>query len=163
MWEPAPDATNFPLPLSTYIREPYMSRKFKTRASPTIGDVPYIRLAEMYLIMAEAYARAGKEPEARAALFTLAKNRDASYVLSTNSGQALIDEILVQRRVELWGEGFRFYDLKRLNLPLDRTVVPNFVSASVGGVMQVPAGDNRWVFAIPIAEIQANPNSSQNP
>lgn len=163
MWEPAPTAANFPLPLSTYIREPYMSRKFKTRATPTIGDVPYIRLAEMYLIMAEAYARAGKETEARAALFTLAKNRDASYVLSTNSGQALIDEIMVQRRVELWGEGFRFYDLKRLNLPLDRTVVPNFVSASVGGVMQVPAGDNRWVFAIPLAEIQANPNTSQNP
>jgi starch-binding outer membrane protein, SusD/RagB family len=164
MWEPAPTAANFPLPLSTYIREPYMSRKFKTRALPTIGDVPYIRLAEMYLILAEANARmTGKEVEARAALFTLAKNRDANYVLSTNSGQALIDEIMVQRRVELWGEGFRFYDLKRLDLPLDRTVVPNFVSASVGGVMQVPAGDNRWVFAIPIAEIQANPNSKQNP
>jgi len=163
MWEPAPTAANFPLPASTYIREPYMSRKFMTRASPTIGDIPYIRLAEMYLILAEAYARTpGKEVEARAALFTLAKNRDASYVLSTNSGQALIDEIMVQRRVELWGEGFRFFDLKRLDLPLNRTVVPNFVSASVGGVMQVPAGDNRWVFAIPIAEIQANPNSSQN-
>lgn len=51
-----------------------------------------------------------------------AKNRDASYTLSTNTGQALIDEIMVQRRVELWGEGFRFLDLKRLNLPLDRTV-----------------------------------------
>lgn len=164
MWEPAPTAANFPLPASTYIREPYMSRKFKTRALPTIGDIPYIRLAEMYLILAEAYARtAGKETDARNALFTLAKNRDASYVLSTNSGQALIDEIMVQRRVELWGEGFRFYDLKRLNLPLDRTVVPNFVSASVGGVMQVPAGDNRWVWAIPIGEIQANPNTSQNP
>ncbi|HEY0679877.1 MAG TPA: RagB/SusD family nutrient uptake outer membrane protein, partial [Chitinophagaceae bacterium] len=164
MWEPAPTAANFPLPLTTYIREPYMSRKFKTRALPTIGDVPYIRLAEMYLIMAEAYARIpGKETDAKNALFTLAKNRDANYTLSSNTGQALIDEILVQRRVEFWGEGFRFYDLKRLNLPLDRTVVPNFVSASVGGVMQVPAGDNRWVFAIPIAELQANPNSAQNP
>ncbi|HEY0679610.1 MAG TPA: RagB/SusD family nutrient uptake outer membrane protein [Chitinophagaceae bacterium] len=164
MWEPAPTSANFPLPLSTYIREPYMSRKFKTRALPTIGDVPYIRLAEMYLIMAEAYARTpGKETDAKNALFTLAKNRDANYTLSSNTGQALIDEILVQRRVELWGEGFRFYDLKRLNLPLDRTVVPNFVSASVGGVMQVPAGDNRWVFAIPIAELQANPNATQNP
>lgn len=164
MWEPAPTAANFPLPATTYIREPYMSRKFKTRAIPTIGDIPYIRLAEMYLIMAEAYARqGGKETEARNALFTLAKNRDASYVLSTNSGQALINEILVQRRVEFWGEGFRFFDLKRLNLPLDRTVVPNYVSAAVGGVMQVPAGDNRWVFAIPIAELQANPNSTQNP
>jgi hypothetical protein len=164
MWEPAPNATNFPLPLSTYIREPYMSRKFKTRETPTIGDVPYIRLAEMYLILAEAYANtAGKEADARAALFTLAVNRDPSYVLSTNSGAALINEILVQRRVEFWGEGFRFFDLKRLNQALDRTVVPNFVSAAVGGVMQIPAGDDRWQFAIPIAELQANPNSTQNP
>ena len=163
MWEPAPTAANFPLPASTYIREPYMSRKFKTRALPTIGDVPYIRLAEMYLILAEASARqAGKEADAQAALFTLVNKRDPSYVLSTNTGQALIDEILIQRRVELWGEGFRFFDLKRLNLPLDRTVVPNFVSASVGGVMQVPAGDNKWVFAIPLSEIQANPNTKQN-
>lgn len=163
MWEPAPTATNFPLPAPTYIREPYMSRKFKTRALPTIGDVPYIRLAEMYLILAEANANiAGKETDARNALFTLVKKRDASYTLSTNTGAALINEILVQRRVELWGEGFRFFDLKRLNLPLDRTTVPNYVSASVGGVMQIPAGDNRWQFAIPIAELQANPNSSQN-
>ncbi len=164
MWEPSPNATNFPLPASNYSRSPYMSRKFKVRNSPTIGDVPYIRLAEMYLTMAEAYARTpGKEVEARQALQTLAVNRDPSYVLSTNTGQALIDEIMVQRRVEFWAEGFRFFDLKRLNLPLDRTVVPNYVSASAGGTLQVPAGDRLWQFVIPIAEIQANPNSMQDP
>lgn len=163
MWEPAPDATNFPLPAANYIREPYMSRKFKTRNTPTIGDVPYIRLSEMYLILAEANANIpGKELEAQQALYELAVKRDPDYTLSTNTGQDLIDEILIQRRVEFWGEGFRFFDLKRLNQPLDRTVVPNFVSASVGGVMQVPAGDSRWTFAIPISEIQANPNTSQN-
>jgi starch-binding outer membrane protein, SusD/RagB family len=162
MWEPAPNATNFPLPLTTYIRQPYMSRKFKTRNIPTLGDVPYIRLAEMYLILAEANARSGKETEARQALFTLAKNRDPQYTLSTNSGEALINEIMIQRRVELWGEGHRFFDLKRLNLPLDRTVVPNFVASSVANNMQVPAGDDRWVFVIPIFEIQANPNTVQN-
>lgn len=164
MWEPSPNATNFPLPATNYSRSPYMSRKFKTRAIPTIGDVPYIRLAEMYLIMAEAYAKTpGKEPEARQALFTLAKNRDASYVLSTNSGQALIDEILFHRRVEFWAEGLRFFDLKRLNLPMDRNTVPNYVPASAGGTMFIPAGSNLWQFVIPIAEIQANPNTVQNP
>lgn len=163
MWEPTPTAANFPLPTSQYIREAYMSRKFKTRKTPTIGDVPYIRLAEMYLILAEAYAKTpGKESDAITALFTLANNRNPNYTLSTNTGQALVDEILIQRRIELWGEGFRFFDLKRLDQALDRTVVPNYVSASVGGVMQVPAGDNRWQFAIPISEIQANPNTSQN-
>ncbi len=165
MWEPAPTSANFPLPLTTYAREPYMSRKFSIRAAnTTLGDVPFIRLAEMYLILAESYARtSGKETEARAALFTLAKNRDPNYTLSTNTGQMLINEILFHRRVELWGEGFRFYDLKRLNLDLDRTVVPNYVAAAVGGTLQVPAGSNLWVFVLPIAEIQANPNATQNP
>jgi hypothetical protein len=164
MWEPSPNTTNFPLPATTYSRSPYMSRKFKIRNIPTIGDVPYIRLAEMYLTLAEAYARTpGKETEARQALYTLAVNRDPNYVLSTNSGQALINEILFHRRVEFWAEGLRFFDLKRLNLPLDRTVVPNYVPASAGGTMQIPAGSNLWEFAIPIAEINANPNTVQNP
>ncbi|MCB9055363.1 MAG: RagB/SusD family nutrient uptake outer membrane protein [Chitinophagales bacterium] len=164
MWEPSPNSTNFPLPASNFTRSPYMSRKFSIRNLPTIGDVPYIRLAEMYLILAEAYAKtSGKEVEARQALYTLAVNRDPSYVLSVNTGQALINEILFHRRVDFWAEGLRFFDLKRLNLPLDRTVVPNYVAASAGGLMQVPAGSNLWQFAIPISEIQANPNTSQNP
>jgi starch-binding outer membrane protein, SusD/RagB family len=164
MWEPNPTTANFPLPTTAYTRTPYMSRKFKIRNLPTIGDVPYIRLAEMYLIMAEAYARTpGKEAEARQALFTLAANRNPLYVLSVNSGQALIDEIMDQRRVEFWAEGHRWFDLKRLNLPLDRTLVPNYVPASSGGLMQVPAGSNLWEYVLPISELQANPNSQQNP
>lgn len=164
MWEPAPTTVNFPLPATSYARTPYMSRKFAIRNIPTIGDVPYIRLAEMYLIIAEANAKiSGGEVAARAALFTLAKNRDPNYVLSTNSGQALIDEIMMHRRVEFWAEGFRFYDLKRLNQALDRTVVPNYVSASAGGTMQIPAGSNLWQFVLPLDELQANPNAVQNP
>jgi hypothetical protein len=163
MWEVAPTAANFPLPLATYVREPYMSRKFAIRTAPTIGDVPYIRLSEMYLILAEAYAKTpGKEADAQTTLFTYVQKRDPSYVKSTSIGQTLIDEIMVHRRVEFWGEGFRFFDLKRLNQDLDRTTVPNYASVSVA-LMKMPAGDIRWQFAIPIAEIQANPNATPNP
>ena len=164
MWEPAPTTANFPLPATTFARSPYMSRKFSIRTLPTIGDVPYIRLAEMYLIIAEANANIpANQAAARTALYTLAVNRDPGYVLSTNSGTALINEIMFHRRVEFWGEGFRFFDLKRLNQPLDRSVVPNYVSASGGGTLQIPAGSPLWQFVIPIAELQANPNSVQNP
>lgn len=86
-------------------------------------------------------------------------NRNPNYVLSTNTGQVLIDEIMFRRRVDFWAEGL----WKRLDLPLDRTVVPNYVSASAGGVMEIPAGDVRWQFAIPISEIQANPDTERNP
>lgn len=164
MWEPAPTATNFPLPTTAFARSPFMSRKFSIRNLPTIGDVPYIRLAEMYLIIAEANANIpANQAAARTALFTLAVNRDPSYTLSTNTGAALITEILNQRRVEFWAEGMRWFDLKRLNLPLDRTVVPNYVSATGGGTLSIPAGSPLWQFVIPLAELQANPNSVQNP
>jgi hypothetical protein len=88
------------------------------------ADLPYIRLPEMILIMAEGYARAGSDQLAAQALYRLAAVRDPQYMLSTNTGEALIDEIMFQRRIELWGEGFRFLDLKRLNMNLDRGPAP---------------------------------------
>ena len=167
MWEPAPTVANFPLPATTFIREPYMNRKFSIKeVNTTLGDVPYMRSSEMYLILAEAYAKTpGKETDAQNVLFTFASKRNPAYIKSTNTGAALISEILFQRRVELWGEGFRFYDLKRLNQALDRTVVPNYVAASVSNVMQIPAGDPRWQFLIPIDEMNANKGlaGQQNP
>ena len=88
------------------------------------ADLALVRLPEMYLIMAEGYARGARETDARSALFVVAKDRDPLYTMSTNSGEPLIEEIMFQRRVELWAEGFRFLDLKRLNLPLDRGPAP---------------------------------------
>lgn len=93
----------------------------------------------------------------------MVKTRDAAYVLSTKTGQVLIDEIMIQRRIKLWGEGFRWYDLKRLNLPLDRTG-SNHTSSVSGGVMQVVAGDNKWTWSIPQTEIDASGGlMEQNP
>lgn len=142
---------------------PYQNKKFlAASADLSIGDVPYMRAAEMYLIEAEARARQGKEQESRAALFTLVKNRNPSYVLSTNTGQALIDEIMFNRRVELWGEGFRFTDLKRLNLPMSRAGIPNHLLALIS-VVTVPAGDKTWEWLFPQDEINTNLALVQNP
>ncbi|MDQ1140735.1 RagB/SusD family nutrient uptake outer membrane protein [Pedobacter agri] len=168
MWEPSPTAANFPLPLATFVRRAYMSRKFSVKAvgDPSLGDVPWMRSAEMHLILAEAYARSTQDALAQTALFALVSKRDLSAVKSTKTGDALITEIMVNRRVELWGEGFRYLDLKRLNLPLDRTTanVPNFVATSVANVIQIPAGDPRFLFLIPRDEFNGNPNiGPQNP
>lgn len=164
LWDPTGSNTaEFPTPPGGS-RYPYMHRKFiaPSGSGSSIGDVPLMRAAEMYLIEAEALARqGGKDAAAAQALYTLAVKRDPSYVLSTNTGQALIDEIMLQRRVELWGEGFRFTDLKRLNMPLDRTGAN--VDANVAGVMTVPAGGNIWQFLIPRDELDANDASVQNP
>lgn len=149
--------------LSSFAKIDYMNRKFVAQANASsVGDVPYMRAAEMYLIEAEALARAGNDGQAAQALFNLVSQRDPEYTLSSNTGSDLIEEVMVQRRIELWGEGFRFYDLKRLNLPLDRTGA-NHVSTVINGKFEEPAGSNNWLFRIPISELNANENMVQNP
>lgn len=131
-------------------------------ASSFMGDPVYMRAGEMYLIEAEANARSGQDAAAQTALFTLVSNRDPGYVKSTKTGTALVDEIMLQRRMELWGEGFRFFDLKRTNSSMNR-VCANF-SASVALLSSVAAGDNSWEWLIPKDELNANPNlGAQNP
>ncbi len=144
-------------------RVPYQNKKFLAKSDAlSVGDVPYMRAAEMYLIEAEARARQGQSAASQTALFNLVKNRNASYVQSTNTGQALIDEIMFHRRVELWGEGFRYTDLKRLNLPLNRNGIPNHI-ASLIRIFDVPAGDKQWEFVFPQDELDTNKKVVQNP
>lgn len=163
LWEPSPDATNFPLPSASFTRQAFMSRKFSIKApGGALGDVPLMRTAEMYLILAEAYASSNQDLLAQGALFDLVKVRDLAAVQSTNTGVALLEEIWIHRRVELWGEGFRYLDLKRLNQPLDRTVVTNYVGASVDNFVKLAAGDKRWQFFFPRAELDANTLVKQN-
>jgi starch-binding outer membrane protein, SusD/RagB family len=88
------------------------------------ADLAFVRLPEMYLIMAEGYARGQQEDKAQNTLYIVAHDRDPQYRLSSKTGNDLIEEVMFQRRVELWGEGFRFLDLKRLNMPLDRGPAP---------------------------------------
>ena len=154
LWDPTGKNTaEFPIPTSGSSRFAYMSNKFRVAdVNLSVGDVPYMRAAECYLIEAEALARSGDNAGAAAALYTLAFNRNPGYVLSANTGAALIDEIMVQRRVELWGEGFRFYDLKRTNAALDRTGA-NHSASFTNGVLSVPATDIKWQFLIPQDEI----------
>jgi hypothetical protein len=159
LWDPT--GSSIPVPPGG-VKAAYANRKFlAVSSSSSIGDVPMMRAAEMYLIEAEARARMGQDAQAQDLLYKLVHARDAAYIKSTNTGTALIDEILTQRRIELWGEGFRFLDLKRLNQPLDRNGANHNVS--LASVMSIPAGDNRWEFLFPQAEINANAKVQQNP
>lgn len=169
LWDPTGTNTAFVVPAGG-IRSTYMQRKFTNAGSTSVGDVVNMRVGEMFLIEAEARAHLGAEgsvtetANAQTVLFTLARNRNPSYVLSVNTGAALLEEIYVQRRAELWGEGFRFFDLKRLNLPVDRT--GGQATIAIAGVLSVPAGGPEWQWAIPQAEIDANPAigpGGQNP
>jgi hypothetical protein len=86
-----------------------------------------MRIEEMKLIEAEA---AGMQNEATGIqlLTEFAKTRDASYVYGSHneaygnaSTSKFQNEVLWQRRVELWGEGFATFDIKRLNKGIIRS------------------------------------------
>lgn len=122
------------------------------------GDYLYMRAAEFYLIEAEALARSGNEAGAKQVLFDLISKRDPGYVLSTNTGAALLAEIRTHKKIELWGEGAEFFDMKRLKEPLVRTYTgTNHASF---GRLDIPSGDPRFNFMIPQAELDANPDVS---
>ena len=168
MWVRTPTTANSITPPGG-VRVAFMNQKFRLPGTPStslMGDTPYMRVGELFLIEAEAKARLNDNAGAQAALFTLIKNRNASYVLSTRTGAALINEILFHRRVELWGEGFRYFDLKRMNLPLVRATGAQGSGAHIVSVIvetNIAAGDNKWEFLIPRAELNTNSLMVQNP
>ena len=84
-------------------------------------DWPLMRVEEMYLIKAEGEAMSGNLPTAKQTLENFVKTyRNPSYVCNASSAQAMQDEIWLQRRMELWGEGFALFDILRLKKPIIR-------------------------------------------
>jgi starch-binding outer membrane protein, SusD/RagB family len=119
-----------------------------------VGDYIYLRNAEFYLTRAEALARLGREDEAQQLLYDLNTTRDPGYVKSGNTGQALIDEIILYRRIELFGEGVASFDMARLGIGLDRQD-GRLNSLQPGADITIPAGSDKMIFPIPTVEIDA--------
>ena len=110
--------------------KPYQNIKFRpaqgetmdyTTGNPT--DFPLMRVEEMYFIWAEALAADGKMSEAQGILNEFMKTRiqDGSYSCSSyNDFESFTDELLLQKRIEFWGEGILIYDYKRLDEGITR-------------------------------------------
>jgi len=117
------------------------------------ADYVYMRIEEAYLLNAEANAKSGNEPGARASLKALMELRvpDASYV-DALAGTNLRNEIYLQTRIELWGEGKSYLAMKRNQATTTRGA--NHLSL-VG--TPIDYNDERFQFEIPLDEIQNNP------
>jgi len=121
--------------------------------STNANDIPLMRIEEMYLIKAEAEDKSGGNGKQTLEDF-VKQYRDPSYVCTASNIQ---DEVYRQRRIELWGEGLTWYDLMRLNKPMDRRG-GGFPNASM--IFNVPAGSPILLWRLPEKEIQANPGLS---
>ena len=156
-WDPTGEMA---VPLTSFVKNKYQNRKFTARAtSDAVGDVAFMRLAELYLNLAEAYARGGNDAKAQEVFTKFQVTRDPAYAGNGNTGAALAEEIMNSRRVELWGEGFRYTDLKRLNLDLVRG--RNFDIAFCG-FLEKKAGEKGWTWEIPNIETNYNPLCETN-
>lgn len=135
--------------VTTYVVNKYSN----TNNTTDKDDIKILRFADVVLILAEAYARTGDEVNARLRLNQVAQSREPTFAGSIATGQALFDDIVLERRKELAFEGDRFYDLGRLNLPITKFRRENPITT----IMVAPT-DFRRVFPIPTTETDVNPN-----
>jgi hypothetical protein len=129
-------------------------------------DFPVFRLAEMYLIYAEATLRGGAGGDLQLALSNINKLRGRAYANNPNStlgnitlNQLNLDFILDEKAREMMWEGYRRTDLIRYK----KFTSGDYLWAWKGGVINGKAVDGRYkLFPIPVSEILSNPNLKQN-
>jgi hypothetical protein len=141
-----------------------------TGASTYIQKIKPFRIAEQYLIAAEGYAMAGQAEQACTYLNRLRASRIPGYADRHYTGDELMAQIKLERARELYGEGFRFKDLKRWNQGFARSEAQDKNLVIDAGsthteLLSRDAGDPFFVWPIPQAEIDSNPQirGQQNP
>lgn len=116
-----------------------------------LDDVPLIRISEVLLNRAEANAHLSGYDAARTDVDNLRVKRGLLATDVPNSG--LLDEILLQRRIEMAFEGHRFFDMKRLGKNISRPE----------GLVSIEYSDYRVVAPIKADEMDVNKELVNNP
>ncbi len=98
-----------------------------------IASFPLMRVEEMHFIRFEAMAHTDGVAAAVREMSSFLNDyryRDGTYSCSASDMKSFITEMMVQRRIEFWGEGINFFAYKRLRLPVTRAYTgTNFISA----------------------------------
>lgn len=131
-------------PFYFYEEDGWFTSKFSHRANVGDAEFPLARIAEAYLIKAECEAQTGGN--AKSVLNALQVARGATPTEGT------LANIYLERRKELYGEGFRLHDMKRLHQGLDRTPDPEHWAS----VKTLPADSPRFMLPIPEVEMLYN-------
>lgn len=137
---------------------PYMQVKFgayndEPGATTNAEDVPYMRVEELYLMLAEAQGMQSVATGAATLTNFVSTYRQPGYTCSATTTEQFRDEIWRQRRIELWGEGFSYFDMMRFQKGIDRRGAgydPTLVYV-------VSPDDPVLIYEINTKEAQANP------
>lgn len=166
----------------TNTTKPYNQVKFRySNIASDLGDYIFMRAEEMLLVKAEALANDNKLQEAKDALATLMVLRNPTGYQAILNGMTmsnthtmgsvgtpttLMDQIILQRRIELWGEAERIFDIQRLKMGFDRNAAgSNHSFKPTFNTLQV--ANKEFILTIPQKEFDGNPNmnatTDQNP
>lgn len=116
-------------------------------------NVKVLRMSEANLNRIEArFKLHGASPDLLAELNAFAQSRGGQTYTSVT-----IENILTERKKEFFGEGQRFFDLKRNGLGFSNT--DNCYSV----ICDVPSTSKVFVFPMPLTELNSNPNMTQYP
>jgi len=137
--------------------------KFPNTGSADKDEMKVIRMSEVYFIAAEAAFHQNDETTALTYLNAVATERDPGFAGYSSSGQALLNDILLERRKELAFEGHRYWDLVRNNLDVTRVDLANNYPGNVPLVLETT--NFHRILPIPQGELDANPSirEQQNP
>ncbi|MGQ1785660.1 RagB/SusD family nutrient uptake outer membrane protein [Saccharicrinis sp. GN24d3] len=114
---------------------------------------PLMRLSELYLIRAEAYARLDEQGNALSDLNTIRDRAGATPALITDD---LLDEIFLERRRELCFEGHLLFDIARFHKNVDRN------DGCIANTCHLDYPSNYFVLPIPRGNTYLNSNLVQN-
>ena len=123
-----------------------------------LANAKILRVSEIYLIRAEANLNLNNDTEALADLNALRAKRITGYTDVDLSGAALATAIQLERRKELAIEGHRWFDLRRTGGDVVRGADCRGLTVNC----TLTAGDHRFAYPIPLDEILANSNMTQN-
>lgn len=110
---------------NTWDSDSYLSNKFApylgdTESELQACDFPLMRVEEMILIEAEAEGMLNPATGAQKLTQFVQSYRDPDYTCTATTTEELRDAVWIQRRLELWGEGFSMFDIKRLQKGVTR-------------------------------------------
>ena len=136
---------------------PYMQFKFLCLFTPGGGSFNIYRSAEMVLSEAEALCHiGGQDAKVQSLLKELNKNLDPDYTCD-KTGADLLTEVKLYRRIDLWGEGFDWFDYKRWNEPIVRKTRDEGGSFQAAFAVTIKVEDgNKWTWKIPKNETDYN-------
>ena len=144
-----------------YVNVKYDSYNSVLNQNTNASDIPLMRIEEMYYIKAEGLAMSGQVAQGLEVLTNFEKTyRNPDFSTKAATAEEVQELIWNKRRLEFWGEGLSWLDLKRLNKGIDRRGL-GFPAAFVYNV-KPDTEEEAWVYALPRTEVQYNDKINEN-